>query len=179
MLKKIFVGFLTILAALAVFIQTRPAHFHVVRSAIFSVPVDVVFNQVNDLHNWEEWSPWAKIDPEAKTSYSGPASGVGAMFAWAGNSEVGKGNMTITDSEQNSLVRFRLEFIEPFEGVSTAEFTFKPEGDETKLTWAMFGENNFVGKAIGLIVDCDKMIGEQFEKGLKQLRTVVEGQKNS
>jgi len=174
MFKKILIGFIVVLALFAVVVSLRPSEFHVERSASISAPPAVVFEQVNDLHKWQAWSPWAKMDPAAKVSYEGPTAGTGAVFHWDGNKDVGAGSMTIVDSRPNELVRFNLEFLKPFKGTNTATFAFKPQGDQTKVTWSMDGKNNFIAKAIGLFMDCDKMIGGQFEKGLAEMKTISE-----
>jgi hypothetical protein len=109
-----------------------------------------------------------------KTTYSGPAAGVGAVSEWVGNNEVGEGRMTITESRANELVRFRLDFVKPFESTCGADFTFKPQGNQTVVTWTMTGEKNFLSKAVGLFMDCDKMMGGEFEKGLAQLKKLSE-----
>jgi hypothetical protein len=130
---------------------------------------------VNDLRKWEEWSPWAKIDPACRMSYDGPpAGGVGQIMAWDGNKQVGAGRMTITESRPAELVRFKLEFLRPFVATNTAEFTFVPKGEQTEVTWSMSGNKNFMFKAFGLISDMDKMVGKDFEKGLAQMKAVVE-----
>ena len=102
---------------------------------------------MNDFHNWEAWSPWAKMDPDAKSTFDGPTSGVGSKFHWAGNSKVGEGNMTIAESRPNDVIRIDLEFLKPFAAKNLAEFTFKPVGDGTEVTWTMTGKNNFMAKA--------------------------------
>lgn len=165
---------LGLLAVLAVFIQTRPGEFSVSRSASIGAPSAKVFGNVNELQKWEAWSPWAKLDPDCKTTFDGPAAGTGAVMRWDGNNKVGKGSMTITDSKASELVRFRLDFLKPFKGTNTAEFTFRPEGNGTNVRWSMKGTNNFVGKAMSLVMNCEKMVGPQFEKGLAQLKTVSE-----
>ena len=96
------------------------------------------------------------------------------MYTWAGNNEVGEGRMTITESRPNDLIRVKLEFFKPFSGNSLAEFNFKPEGNQTVVTWSMTGQNNFMAKAIHLFMNMDKMIGGQFEKGLAQMKSVAE-----
>jgi Polyketide cyclase / dehydrase and lipid transport len=110
-----------------------------------------------------------------KQTYDGPTSGTGASSSWVGNNKVGEGRMTITESRPNDLVRFKLEFVKPFTATSTAEFTFKPEGSQTVVTWSMSGQNNFIGKAVSLFMDCDKMVGGNFEQGLAGMKSVVEG----
>jgi hypothetical protein len=129
---------------------------------------------VNDFHKWEAWNPWARLDPAMKHAYAGAPAGTGAVYTWAGNREVGAGRMTMTESRPSDLIRIKLEFLTPFAATSTAEFTFKPEGDRTVVTWSMVGRNNFVAKAIHLVMDMDKMVGGNFEKGLADMKSVVE-----
>jgi hypothetical protein len=139
-----------------------------------SAPAPVVFAQVNDLHRWENWSPWAKLDPNMKVAHEGPPAGKGAVYSWAGNSKVGEGRMTIIESRPNELVRINLEFIKPFAATNITEFTFKPEGNGTAVSWSMSGENNFLSKAVCLFMNMDKMVGGDFEKGLAALKSVSE-----
>ena len=173
MLKKLLIVLLVLTAIGAIIVARQPDDFRITRSATIGTPADRLFSEVNDFHKWDAWSPWAKLDPQVKNAFNGPESGVGAFFEWSGDSQVGQGNMTIVESRPAEYIKIRLEFIRPFSAVNTAEFTFKPVGDQTQITWSMFGTNNFVGKAIGLVMDCDKMVGDQFEKGLENLRKVA------
>jgi hypothetical protein len=173
MLLKILLGVAVVIALLAIFIATRPAAFSMSRSATMAATPVVVFNQVNDFHKWEAWSPWAKLDPNCKNSFEGPTSGKGAKFAWDGNKEVGAGNMEIVESAPNDHIRIRLEFVRPFAGVNDTLFTFKPIGDKTNISWTMSGKNNFIMKAFSLFMDCDKMVGPQFEQGLASMETAA------
>ncbi|MBI4664316.1 MAG: SRPBCC family protein [Verrucomicrobia bacterium] len=173
-LKKLLLAFVVIVAAFVVVVALQPAAFRVERAATIAAAPAEVFSQVNDFHKWEAWSPWAKLDPAAKNSFEGPASGTGAIFKWSGNHEVGKGSMTILESRPRELIRIRLDFIKPFKDTSTVEFTFKPEGSQTVVTWLMFGENNFISKAMCLFISIDKMVGGQFEKGLASIKSIVE-----
>jgi hypothetical protein len=156
-----------------VIVAMQPADFRVTRTATLPSPVSAVFPHVNDFHNWEHWSPWAKLDPTAKNSFEGPDAGTGAIFRWEGNKQVGQGNMTITESRSNELIRIRLEFLKPFKAVNTAEFVFKPQGNETQVTWSMYGKNNFLAKAVNLFINCEKLVGPDFEKGLASMKSVV------
>lgn len=174
MLKKILIVLVVIVVVLAVIISLRPADFRYTRSTSIAAPPAAVFAHVNDQHQWEAWSPWAKIDPAMKTSYEGPASGVGASYSWSGNNEVGEGRSTIVESHPNESIRLKLEFVRPFAGTNDVEFTFKPEGAQTVVTWTMSGKCNFMSKAVGLVIDCEKMCGGQFEQGLTSLKKVVE-----
>lgn len=178
MLVKISIALAAIIAVLLIVIATRPADFHYSRSATIAAPPAAVFEQVNDIHKFQNWNPWARIDPNAKGTFSGPPSGVGSAFSWAGNNEVGEGTMTLIESRPGELVRFRMDFRKPMAGTSTAEFTFKHDGGITTVTWSMFGPNNFMGKAMSMVIDCEKMVGDQFSKGLKSLKRQVEAPAN-
>ena len=113
-----------------------------------------------------------------KQAYEGAPAGTGAIYTWSGNNEVGEGRMTITESRPSDLIRIKLEFFKPFAATNTAEFTFKPEGNQTAVTWSMTGNNNFMAKAVHLLMNMDKMVGGQFEKGLAQMGSVVEAAAN-
>lgn len=174
MLMPILIAIAAIMVVLIIIVATRPADFRITRTATMPAPPAVVFAQVNDFHKWEAWSPWAKLDPACKYSYEGPAAGTGAIFTWSGNNKVGEGRMTILESRPDDLIRIKLEFLKPFKATSTSEFTFQPQGNQTVVTWSMYGKNNFMAKAMGLIMNCDKMVGGDFEKGLASLKSIAE-----
>jgi len=173
-LKKILIALTVIVVVFIVIVALQPSDFRVARSATISAPPPAVFAQVNDFHKWEAWNPWGKIDPAMKQTYEGAPAGPGAIYTWSGNNEVGEGRMTITDSRPSELIRVKLEFFKPFAATNTAEFAFKPEGNQTLVTWSMFGEKNFMAKAVHLVMNMDKMIGGQFEKGLADMKSAVE-----
>jgi hypothetical protein len=164
-----------LIVAFVVAVALRPAAFRIARSTTIAAPASVIFPHVNDLHAWEAWSPFEKIDPNMKRSYEGPRAGVGASQVWSGNSQAGEGRSTITESHPNDHIRLKLEFKRPMKATNTADFTFKPEGAQTVVTWSMSGENGFMGKAFSMIVNMDKMLGKEFDKGLASLKSVAEG----
>ncbi len=174
MFKKILLVLVLIVAIFAVVVAMQPDEMRVSRSASIAAPPAVVFDQANDFHKWEAWNPWGDLDPNAKTTFEGPESGVGAQFGWDGNNEVGQGMMTILESKPAELVKYKIEFKRPMEGVSTGELHFAPEGEGTKVTWLMYGPQNFVGKAFCLVMNGQKMIGDQFDKGLASMKAVAE-----
>ncbi|GAB6141739.1 SRPBCC family protein [Methylosoma difficile] len=166
-----------VLAVIAVLlISKQPAEFTITRSAIMAAPAEAIFPHVNNLQWWHAWSPWAKLDPHSKSTFEGPESGVGAVMRWVGNNQVGEGSMTITDSQTNQAITFKLEFLKPFVATNTAVFTFASDAGQTTVTWSMSGHNNFMAKAMNLVMNCDKMVGGQFEKGLASLQAVVEAE---
>ena len=176
MLTPILIALAVIVVLFVAVVAMRPSEFRVSRSLAMTAPAETAFEQVNTLRNWEAWNPWGKLDPNCKLTYEGPPSGVGASYSWAGNAKVGEGRSTIVESKPGELVRFRLEFLKPMKATNAAEFTFKSEGSKTTVTWTMSGKNNFIGKAFGLIINCDRMVGGQFEKGLSDMKRVSEAE---
>ena len=177
MLRKLLIALSVIVLAViafAVVVAMQPSEFRVARSAIVFAPAPDVFAQVNDLHNWEAWSPWAKLDPNAKASFEGPRAGEGAVFTWSGNDKIGEGRMTLIESRPGELIRIRLDFVKPMAASSIAQFTFTPQGERTAVTWSMTGHNNFIAKAVCLFMNIDKRVGGDFEHGLANLREVAE-----
>ena len=122
------------------------------------------------------WSPWLKFDPNVKITHEGPPAGNGAIESWEGNKNVGAGRMTVVESRPNELVRLKLEFFRPFAATNMAEFTFQPQSNGTNVTWAMTGQKNFMTKAMDLVMNMDKMIGGNFDKGLADLKTIAESE---
>lgn len=175
MLKKIAIGFALLLAAFIAIVALRPAEFHVERHATLAASPAALFERVNNHHKFNDWNPFLKVDPQVKNTYSGPEAGVGAVCSWDGNKDIGAGSATIVESKPNELVRMRMDWKRPMEGVATVDFTFKPEGDKTVVTWSMYGKNNFLGKLVSLFMDCDKMVGPQFEEGLASLGKLTAG----
>jgi hypothetical protein len=174
MIIKILVGLVVIVVLFVVIVSLQLSDFRVARSATISAPPPAVFAQVNDFHKWETWNSWGKIDPAMKQIYDGATAGVGAIYTWVGNNEVGEGRMTLTESRPNELIRIKLEFFKPFAATNTAEFAFRAEGDRTTVTWSMDVRKNFVTKAMGLVMSMDRMVGGQFEKGLAEMKRVAE-----
>ena len=181
MRKKILIAVAVLAVIVAVFagvVAMQPSEYRVVRSATIDGSPEEVFDLVNDFHAWEAWSPWSKLDPAATSEFTGPSSGKGASFKWSGNDDIGEGVMTITDSQPHDLIRLDLEFIRPFPGQCVTEFAFKPEGEQTEVTWSMSGENDFFSKAVCMFMDMDAMLGANFEEGLANMNKVAKAAKS-
>ena len=146
-LKRLVIGLALLAAAFATVVALQPDDYRLTRQIAIAAPAATIFPYVNDLRQWDEWSPWAKVDPNAKISFEGPLAGPGAMFHWSGNDKVGAGTMTIIESNSPSLIHMNLEFFRPMEGTNLTEFTFRPEMGGTNVTWKMSGKNGFIGKA--------------------------------
>jgi len=164
-----------LIGLLIVVVATRPAEFRIERSLQMSAPPAAVFAQVNDFHEWDDWSPWAKIDPAMAQTYEGAPSGKGAVYTWnSKNPQAGQGRMEILESDPTSRIQIELQFIKPFAATNTAEFTLTPRDGGTFVLWAMYGKRNFMSKAFGMVMDMDKLVGGDFEKGLAAMSVAAE-----
>lgn len=174
MLKKLGIGLVLVLVVIAVLAMRQPDTFTVTRTATIGAPAAVVHAYTNDFHEWQKWSPWEKLDPGMTRTFGGSPAGVGATYAWSGNSEAGAGDMAIKESVPGEKVGIDLHFIKPFESMTLTEFTLKPVGDSTQVTWNMTGPNAFISKVMGVFMSVDKMVGPDFEKGLASMKTLAE-----
>lgn len=172
MIKKVLLVVAALLAVLLIIPLFKSPHYRVERSLAIAAPPAVLFDYFNNHRKFNEWNPFSKMDPEARITYSGPEAGVGAVSSWAGE-QTGEGSATITESKPGELIRQRMDWRKPMEGVSTVEFTFKPDGDKTVVTWAMYGESDYAGKLVSLFMDCESMCGPVFESGLSDLAKLV------
>jgi hypothetical protein len=173
MIESIVIVVAVLLASLLIFAATRPDTFRVERSAIINAPPENIFPLINDFRKWEPWSPWEKVDPSVKRTYSGAASGEGAIYEWSGNKNIGQGRMEIVESSP-SKIRLKIDFIKPFEAHNTIEFTLIPQGGSTLVTQAMYGPSPFISKLMGIFCSMDKMVGKKYEEGLANLKAISE-----
>lgn len=166
------------LAAVLAYAASKPDSFAVQRSTLIEAPPEQIFPLIDDLRAQSAWSPFEK-DPAMKRTHSGPPRGPGAVYAWEGDRRVGAGQITVTDSTPPSKVVLSLRMLRPFKADNVVEFTLDRVGAGTRVTWAMRGRSPFMAKLMGLFMNCDKMIGSQFEEGLAKLKTLVETQPSS
>jgi hypothetical protein len=172
-IKIVLIVLVVAVAGVLAFAATKPDSFRVQRSTSIKAPPEKISAVLSDFHAWKAWSPWEKMDPGMKRTYSGDPRTKGAKYAWAGNSEVGEGSMTITEA-QASRVALDLDFVKPFEGHNKVVFTLTPKGDATEVTWDMHGPSPYITKVIQVFCDMDGMIGKEFDKGLADLKTLTE-----
>jgi len=161
-------------AIILVLAATKPDEIRVQRTATIRAPAEQIFPLISDFQKWRGWSPYEEKDPAMKRSYEGAASGKGAIYAWAGDKNVGSGRMEILDAPAPSQVVIKLDFFTPFEGHNTAVFTMLPQGDGTHVTWLMHGPANFMSKLVQVFINLDNMIGRDFDAGLAKLKQVAE-----
>ncbi|UUZ77709.1 SRPBCC family protein [Polaromonas sp. P1(28)-13] len=168
------VAVFVLIAAVLIFASTKPDSFRVQRQVAINAPPEKIYPLVNDYRNWGAWSPYEKKDPAMKRSYSGPASGKGAVYAWEGDSGVGVGRMEITQSSPPSQVLINLDFSKPFEAHNQVAFTIQPQGAASTVTWAMQGPAPLISRVMQVFFSMDKMVGQDFEVGLANLKTAAE-----
>ena len=184
MLGKILLGVVGVLVLFVAAVATRPSAYHVERKVEVAAPADVVFGVLNDLHQFAGvlvlfGSPWEKRDPNMQKTFEGPAAGVGQSYAWSGSKEFGKGRMTLEESVPGQKVGIKLEFVEPMESTATFALTLAGTPASSVVTWSMDGNHNFMGKALGMFMDMDNMLGTDIEKGLARLKTTAESKQGA
>jgi uncharacterized protein YndB with AHSA1/START domain len=173
MWKKLALALGALLLVLLALVAMQPSSFAVERSAEIEAPADLVFEQIQNPRAMDAWSPFVKMDPQLAITYEGPEAGVGARSSWRGP-QMGEGRLTVTGVQPGREVEMRLEMLSPMPADNRIRFSLTPSGSATRVTWRMEGESSFVGKAIGLVVDMDAMVGGQFEQGLAALEQLAE-----
>ncbi|MBB4862544.1 uncharacterized protein YndB with AHSA1/START domain [Pseudomonas nitritireducens] len=161
-------------AVVLVLAANRPGTFRVERTLRIQAPPEKIQGYIEDFHQWRQWSPFEKLDPDMQRTFSGAQQGRGAVYAWSGNGKAGAGRMEILESDPGSRTTIALDFLKPFKASNTAEFTLVPRDGGTEVTWAMFGPVPFVAKIMHLFFDVDRMVGKDFEAGLASLKVLAE-----
>jgi uncharacterized protein YndB with AHSA1/START domain len=174
MLIYIAIALVLVVAALLAYAATRPDTFRVQRATGINAPAERIFPLIANLKSMNTWNPFVEPDPAIRLAYSGPDTGKGAANTWSGNSKVGEGRIEVTDAVPSSRVTMRLEMHKPMKAHNAVEFTLQPNGNATTVTWAMSGRQPFTAKLMTVFIDCDKMVGKEFEKGLGKLKAIAE-----
>lgn len=174
MFRKMLIALLLVIAGVLGYAATRPDTFQVQRSIVIAAPPQAIYARIEDFRRWRDWSPWERLDPAMVRTHSGAARGVGAVYAWQGNREVGRGRMEVVAAAAPSTITIQLDFIEPFASRNITEFVLAPVDGGTRVIWTMRGENLYVSKLMGVFVDMDAMIGKDFARGLATLKSASE-----
>lgn len=174
MLKKIALGIIAVVVIILGLAMAQPNSFAVTRHIAIKAPPEKIYPLIADFHQWSAWSPWEHLDPAMKRTFTGAASGAGAVYSWEGNDAVGAGRMEIVSVAPPGKVDIKLDFLKPFPSQNATVFTVQPEGDGSTVVWTMSGPSSFMTKLMGVFVSMDKMIGPDFEKGLANLKAAAE-----
>ena len=176
MWKMILGIFALVVVGILGFATTRPDTFRVERSIVINAPPARIYALLDDFHQWSQWSPWEKLDPALKRTFSGAPSGVGATYEWQGNREAGHGRMDVVDATPPSQLGISIHFIEPFDSTNRVVFALAPEAGGTRVVWSMDGPALYITKLMGLFFSMDRMVGGDFERGLTTLKSAAERQ---
>jgi hypothetical protein len=179
-MRRLLVGFSGVVALVAVgmagfagWVAMKPGHLHVERSARIAASPEALQPYVTDMNAFLLWNPWNAYDLGAQREVSSPPAGVGAWYTWHGNDQVGRGRMEVL-SVSPDRVTHDLEFFEPWQSKALITFTFVPDGDATRVVWAMDEDQAFGGKMAGVFLDMDAMLGADFQTGLGNLKALAE-----
>ena len=170
----IFGVLLVLILALLGYAATKPDTFRVQRATTIKAPPEKIFALINDFHHWSRWSPWEKLDPAMKKTYSGTAAGKGAIYEWEGNKKAGQGRMEIMESTPSSKVLIKLDFLRPMRASNVTEITTASQADGMHVNWVMTGQSPFMFKVMTIFMNMDKLIGKDFEEGLSNLKALTE-----
>ncbi len=173
MIKAVAIVIVAIIVAILIYAASKPDVTIVERSIVIKATPEKIFALINDFHQWDKWTPYNK-DPAMKKTYSANTSGKGAAYAWEGNSAVGKGDISITESEPPARIAFNLHMIKPFEGNNHVVFALKAAGDSTAVSWILEDKQSYFVKILGIFLNIDKMVGRDFEMGLANLKALAE-----
>jgi hypothetical protein len=173
-LAVIFGVIAVLIAGVLVYATTMPDTFRVQRALDITAPPERIYPILSDMRRSIEWSPYEKKDPDMKRTFGGPATGKGATYEWDGDSNVGAGRIEIADVSPPNKVTLKLDMLRPFEASNTVDYTIEPKGNASTVTWSMHGPMPYPSKVMCVFFDIDKMVGTDFEEGLKNLKAVAE-----
>lgn len=166
---------LALVIAVVLFLASRKSDtFSHQRTMRIAAAPERIFPHIASQRALNVWNPFVEPDPNIKLDYSGPQSGVGSRCAWSGNGQVGRGHIEIVEARPNERVVMRLVMVKPMAADNQVVFTLTPEGNGTAVTWAMSGTRPFLPKVMDVVMNCDRMVGGTFEKGLGKLKRIVE-----
>lgn len=166
-----------ILLIIGIFVDGK---FSVSRSVEIERPKTEVADYVLRLNNQQIYSVWYKMDPKIKTTTSGEDGTVGFITRWSSsNDDVGKGEQEITKIIDGVGFDSELRFKEPMEVTSQASIrTNALSATRSSVSWSIRGETPYPFNVLSLFVDMDKQLGPDLEKGLKNLKTILESENN-
>lgn len=166
----------TSIAAVLLTAAVNPAEVTTTRELEVFANADVIFPFINNVKKSYQWMPWADGDPGIEIQFSGPEEGVGSTSSWNGK-QMGVGTSVVVESITNQVVRTQLDYTKPFEMHQLAEVSLTPTSRGTLVKWSATGHANFFFRLLRVFIDLDKIVGEQFDKGLSRLKVLAENQK--
>jgi hypothetical protein len=173
-LKALLIIIAVIIVIVLVLSLISPTTIHVERSASITAPKSLVYDNVSRFENINKWTPWADYDSNMKMTITGTDGTVGATSSWVGNDKVGQGSQTIQQLVPDDRVDMDIHFIKPYDSHAQAYYQLSDSNGATKVIWAINSSMPRPWNAMGLFMNMDKMIGQDFERGLDKLKKLSE-----
>jgi len=170
-----FVG--ALLLGFATYVYFLPAEKTISREIVIQAPPESLFPMINHSKKMNDWMPWLESDPGVKMVFSGPDEGVGSKSEWDSPGKMGTGSAVVMESNLNQSVKTQLTYTKPIAMSQVAEVTLTPTQGGTKVTWSVECHNSFFFRLMGVLLNVDKMVGGEFEKGLNKLKLIAESSK--
>lgn len=177
MLKKILLGLLVALVAFLAFVATREGRFRYERSGVIAASPEVIYPYLSNFEKGPEWSPYEKADLGMKRTLTGTPGQVGSKLEFASDT-AGTGSLEILGIKPNEEVKIRLIMTAPLSADHLVTYSLTPDAGGTRFTWAMEGDGGFMGKLMNVFIDCEAMVAGQFEEGIQNLKSLIEGTKS-
>lgn len=177
MIKIVALGVLVLVVAFVAYVSTRESKFLYERSGVINAPIEKIFPYISNFKMGALWSPYEQVDPNMKKVFTGPDGQVGSMMEFDGNRDAGSGKLEMLKITPNEFVEIKLTMIKPIAAENIVHYKLTREGIGTRFSWSMSGDSGFLGKLVNVFIDCEKMIGDQMNKGIANLKTLVENQK--
>ena len=177
MITKIFASLLIALIGFFSYVSTRNAEFRYEKSGVIQATPDKIFSYISNFQLGSQWNPYAQKDPNMKVNFTGTLGQVGSVMNFDGNNEAGSGSLEILKMTPNESVDIKLIMTKPLKAENLIHYQLTPEGSGTRFSWSMSGNGGYIGKLITLFIDCEKMVTQDFEKGIANLKTLIEAQK--
>lgn len=179
---KILKTILKIIAVLVVVLLIAsafmPSSYKVERSITVNAPIEIVFAEANDFANMDHWSPWKDYDPAMKKNIEGIVGSPGYKLSWSSENEnVGHGSLTRVTTETNKAITNDLAF-EDFNMKSKDNWLFEQTQEGVKITWGNSGEIGYLWRIPMKMMNMEKMMAPDFEKGLSRIKEYCEAKIN-
>ncbi len=174
MLKRVLGLIVVVIAFICLYAAFTPPGYVLSREMLVKATPEAIFPYINNSKKAQDWMPWKDSDPAAQMQYSGPDEGVGSTSSWDSTGPLGTGKAEVVESVQNKVVKTQLTYTRPMTMSQLAEIALTPTLDGTVVRWSVSGQSPFLCRVVGIFMNMDKMIGGEFEKGLKKLKLTLE-----
>lgn len=174
MLKKVLMIVVVVAGMFLTYVALKPGGCNISREIVVKASPEVLFPYINNSKKMNDWMPWKDSDPGVQMQYSGPEEGVGSKSSWDSPGKMGVGNAVVIESTPNKSVKTQLTYTKPMQMSQLAVVTLSPVDGGTRVKWSVDGHDGFMFRLMGVIINVEKTVGGEFEKGLLKLKSQVE-----